>query len=124
MVGWPETRLRRLACESRTYDPTPMACVDVEEVGSAFTDCTALLSVMTANNEIEVLQPITKLCDVAHQRGVRFHTDATQALGKVPLSADRSAVNLVSLSAHKLYGPKGIGALAVRRRRPKIAIDP
>ncbi len=98
--------------------------VGVEEVSGALTDHAMLLSVMTANNEIGVLQPIAELCAVAHQRGVLFHTDATQAVGKVPFSVDGCDADLVSLSAHKIYGPKGIGALVVRRRRPKIEIEP
>ena len=104
--------------------PGPDGRVDPLEVDRVVTDGTALVSVMTANNEIGVLQPIGELASVAHRQGALLHTDATQAVGKVPFSARDVDVDLVSLSAHKIYGPKGVGALCVRRRRPKIPLVP
>ena len=104
--------------------PGPDGRVDPLEVDRVVTDGTALVSVMTANNEIGVLQPIGELASVAHRQGALLHTDATQAVGKVPFSARDVDADLVSLSAHKIYGPKGVGALCVSRRRPTIPLVP
>ena len=79
---------------------------------------------MTANNEIGVLQPMAELSALARSHSVVFHTDATQAVGKTPFSARGLDVDLVSLTSHKIYGPKGVGALYIRRRRPRIPIKP
>jgi len=97
--------------------------VHPEAVADAITDRTILVSIMAANNEIGTLQPIVEIGRICQERGVLFHTDAAQAVGKIPVDAARMGMDLLSISAHKLYGPKGIGALYVRSR-PRIRLIP
>ena len=95
--------------------------VDVAAVDASITERTALVSVMAANNEIGVLQPIKELAAAAHAKGAWFHTDAVQAAGKVPFDVDALDVDFASITAHKIYGPKGVGALYVRVAKGRIA---
>lgn len=107
-----------------TYLPVDsQGLVDIEQLEKAITSDTVLVSVMAANNEIGVLQPLEKIGQVCRDRQVLFHTDAAQAVGKVPLNVDAQNIDLMSITAHKIYGPKGIGALYVRRR-PRVNLAP
>ncbi|MCC5899832.1 MAG: aminotransferase class V-fold PLP-dependent enzyme [Phormidium sp. BM_Day4_Bin.17] len=96
--------------------------VDLQELAAALREETILVSVMAANNEIGVLQPIAEIGQLCRDRGILFHTDAAQAIAKIPLDVQAQAIDLMSLTAHKVYGPKGIGALYVRRRNPRVRL--
>ena len=96
--------------------------IDLDDLKRAMDDKTILVTIMTANNEIGALQPIREIGALCHERGVLFHTDAVQAIGKVPFNVIQDNVDLASLTAHKLYGPKGVGGLYVRRKNPRVQL--
>jgi cysteine desulfurase len=98
--------------------------IDLADLEQAFRSDTILVSVMAANNEIGVLQPLADIGAICRDRKVLFHTDAAQAMGKLPLDVEAMKIDLMSMTAHKVYGPKGIGALYVKRRHPRVQLSP
>ena len=96
--------------------------IDLDDLKRSMDDKTILVTIMAANNEIGALQPIREIGALCHERGVLFHTDAVQAIGKVPFNVIQDNVDLASITAHKLYGPKGVGALYVRRKNPRVQL--
>jgi cysteine desulfurase len=108
-----------------TYLPVDKhGMVNPDEVKAAITDKTILISVMMANNEIGTINPVKEIGKIAKEKGVLFHCDATQGVGKIPVNVQDMGIDLMSFSAHKIYGPKGVGALYVRKKAPRVRLAP
>ncbi|MBE9127212.1 MULTISPECIES: cysteine desulfurase family protein [unclassified Coleofasciculus] len=116
--------LQTLGFEVTFLPVQPDGLIDLAQLEKAIRPDTILVSVMAANNEIGVLQPLAEIGEICHQNQVLFHTDAAQAIAKIPLDVQSMNINLMSLTAHKVYGPKGIGLLYVQRRHPKVKLAP
>ena len=113
--------------ERQGYDVTYLpvetdGLVSLEKLTEAITPKTILVTIMYANNEIGVVQPIEAIGKLCHEKGILFHTDAVQAVGKIPVNVLADNIDVLSMTAHKIYGPKGVGALYVRRRNPRVQI--
>jgi len=116
--------LERSGCEITYLRVGKDGLINLEDLKRAITGKTILISVMMANNEIGVIQPMEAIGKITQEKGILFHSDATQAVGRIPVNVNVLGVDFISFSAHKMYGPKGIGALWIRKKQPKIRLVP
>jgi cysteine desulfurase len=115
-------KVEKMGGEVTYLDVEPDGMVDLEKLEAAITDKTILVSIMWANNETGVIQPMKEIGDICKNRGVLFMSDATQAVGKIPVNPKDAGVHLMAFTAHKMYGPKGVGALYVSRKNPRVKV--
>lgn len=114
--------IERLGGEVTYLEVQPDGLIDLKELEAAIKPSTILIAIMYANNEIGVIQPVKEISTIAKKHGILFFTDATQAVGKIPVDVNKDGIDVMAFTAHKMYGPKGVGALYVRRKNPRVKV--